>query len=77
MPQGYHYIRYGNSLIQVKWDDRPQKYWFVVLDVLACLFDNPHFYWQKIKEKISKRINYLRTNANNLKYTVEELKWFR
>ena len=27
--------------------------------------------------EISKRINYLRTNANNLKYTVEELKWFR
>ena len=68
---------YDNKTIRVRFDAEKGKYWFVVVDVLACLFDHPHFYWQKIKEKISKRINYLRTNVNNLKYTVEELKWFR
>lgn len=38
MLPGYTNIRFEGKDIQVKWDDRPQKYWFVVLDVLACLF---------------------------------------
>ncbi|MBR4625571.1 MAG: zinc ribbon domain-containing protein [Alphaproteobacteria bacterium] len=52
MLQGYHIIQFEGKEIQVKWDAKPKKYWFVVEDVLSYLFDNPKFYWQKIKEKI-------------------------
>lgn len=52
MLQGYHIIQFEGKEIQVKWDAKPKIYWFVVEDVLSYLFDNPKFYWQKIKEKI-------------------------
>lgn len=53
MPQGYTSIRFERKAIRVKWDDKPKKYWFIVVDVLSYLFDNPHNFWKQIKSAIA------------------------
>lgn len=79
MPIGYTTIRFEGRNIQVKWDVKAQKYWFVVVDVLSYLFDNPHFYWQKIKEQIindgkSKSDNYITCTYGQETIDIADLK---
>lgn len=56
MPQGYTAIRFEQKDIQVKWDVKAQKYWFVVVDVLSYLVNNPHVFWKQIKKTISTNL---------------------
>ncbi len=42
--------------IRRQWDEKKEKWWFSVSDVVTILSDSvdPHAYWRKLKERLKK-----------------------
>ena len=77
MLQGYTTIRFEQKDIRLKWDYNPQKYWFVVVDVLSYLVNNPHVFWKEVKKTISTNLEptsnyYISCTYNNESFDIAD-----
>ena len=56
--------------IRTIWDDKEEKWYFSIVDVVAVLTDseNPQTYWRVLKNRLKKEVNQTVTNCNALKY---------
>ena len=55
--------------IRTVWDDKEEKWYFYIVDVVAVLTDseNPQTYWRVLKNRLKKESNETVTNCNALK----------
>lgn len=55
--------------IRSVWDDKEEKWYFSIVDVIAALTDspNPQGYWRLLKLRLKKEKNETVTNCNGLK----------
>ena len=55
--------------IRTVWDDKEEKWYFSIVDVVAVLTDseNPQTYWRVLKNRVKKEGNQTVTNCNALK----------
>lgn len=55
--------------VRTVWDDKEEKWYFSVVDVVAVLTDsvNPNNYWKVLKNRLKKEGNESVTNCNQLK----------
>ena len=55
--------------IRTVWDDKEEKWYFSIVDVVAVLTDseNPQTYWRVLKKRLKKEGNQTVTNCNALK----------
>ena len=55
--------------IRAVWDDKEEKWYFSIVDVVAVLTDseNPQTYWRVLKNRLKKEGNQTVTNCNALK----------
>ena len=55
--------------IRTIWDDKEEKWYFSIVDVVAVLTDseNPQTYWRVLKNRLKKEGNQTVTNCNALK----------
>ena len=62
---------FGDRKIRSVWDDKAEKWYFAIVDVVAVLTDskNPAIYWRVLKNRLKKEGNETVTNCNGLKLT--------
>lgn len=55
--------------IRTHWDDKEEKWYFSIVDVVGVLTDspNPNNYWKVLKHMLIKEGSQLVTNCNKLK----------
>ena len=55
--------------VRTVWDDKEEKWYFSIVDVVAVLTDseNPQTYWRVLKNRLKKEGNETVTNCNALK----------
>ena len=62
---------FQDSKIRVKWDDKHEKWYFSIVDIIAVLTDNKfqsaRNYWKVLKHRLKKEGNESVTNCNQLK----------
>ena len=59
--------------IRTIWDDKEEKWYFSIVDVVGVLTDQPDIeharnYWKVLKHRLKKEGNETVTNCNALKY---------
>ena len=84
MPDGYWHvcIRYSKGVIMKNkiqlfeknnvrsiWDEKQEKWWWSIIDVIAILTDSvdPTAYWRKLKQRLIAEGNETVTNCHGLK----------
>ena len=60
---------FDDRKIRTVWDDKEEKWYFSIVDVVAVLTDseNPQTYWRVLKNRLKKEGNQTVTNCNALK----------
>lgn len=60
---------FGEKNIRTVWDDKEEKWYFSIVDVVGVLTDseNPQTYWRVLKNRLKKEGNQTVTNCNALK----------
>jgi len=60
---------FENKKIRTHWDDKQEKWYFSIVDVIAVLTesDNPQVYWRVLKKRLLAEGNQTVTNCNGLK----------
>ena len=60
---------FGERKIRTVWDDKAEKWYFPVVDVIAVLTDSidPHAYWRKLKQRLKEEGNQTVTSCHALK----------
>lgn len=60
---------FGERKIRTVWDDKAEKWYFSVVDVIAVLTDSidPHAYWRKLKQRLKEEGNQTVTSCHALK----------
>ena len=60
---------FNDSKIRTAWDDKAEKWYFSVVDVIGVLTDseNPTTYWRVLKTRLKKEGNETVTNCSGLK----------
>ena len=60
---------FGEKNIRTVWDDKEEKWYFSIVDVVEVLTDseNPQTYWRVLKNRLKKEGNQTVTNCNALK----------
>ena len=60
---------FDDRKIRTVWDDKEEKWYFSIVDVVAVLTDseNPQTYWRVLKNRLKKEGNETVTNCNALK----------
>lgn len=60
---------FGEKNIRTVWDDKEEKWYFSIVDVISVLTDseNPQTYWRVLKNRLKKEGNQTVTNCNALK----------
>ena len=55
--------------VRTVWDDKEEKWYFSIVDVVAVLTDseNPQTYWRVLKNRLKKEGNETVTNCHGLK----------
>ena len=74
-----HSIRlFENKKVRVQWDEKEEKWYFSIVDVIAVLTgsDNPNNYWKVLKFRIKKEGNESVTNCNQLKMQSSDGKFY-
>lgn len=77
---------FGERKIRTIWDDKAEKWYFSVVDVIAVLTDSidPHAYWRKLKQRLKEEGNQTVTSCHALKLmaadgkmrmTLQDLGW--
>ncbi len=56
------------------WDEKLEKWWFSVVDILAVLTESvdPTAYWRKLKERLKEEGNETVTNCHGLKMEAKD-----
>lgn len=71
MDQNSELKLFEDKKIRVKWDDRQEKWYFSVVDVISVLTDNDYQggrkYWKTLKMRLNKEGSELVTNCYQLK----------
>lgn len=68
---------FESKKIRSVWDDKDEKWYFSIVDVIAILTDQPHHqgarnYWKVLKSRLLKEGNETVTNCNRLKLEAED-----
>ena len=60
---------FGEDRIRAVWDEKLEKWFFSIVDVVAVLTDsvNPQTYWRVLKKRLKDEGNETVTNCNGLK----------
>jgi prophage antirepressor-like protein len=60
---------FEDKKVRAIWDDKAEKWYFAVVDVIAILTDskNPQTYWRVLKKRLADEGNQTVTNCNGLK----------
>jgi DNA-damage-inducible protein D len=63
--------------VRTHWDEKEEKWYFSVVDVISILTDQPHHqgarnYWKVLKSRLLKEGNETVTNCNRLKLVAED-----
>ena len=61
------------------WDDKAEKWYFSVVDVVAVLTGsaNPRNYWKVLKSRLKKEENQSVTNCNQLRLKAADGKFYK
>ena len=65
--------------IRTVWDDKEEKWYFSIVDVVAVLTDseNPQTYWRVLKTALKKEVNQTVTKCNALKLRAADGKSYK
>ena len=65
---------FESSKVRAVWDDKAEKWYFSVVDVVAALTNstNPATYWRVLKKRLKSEGNETVTNCNALKLTAAD-----
>ncbi len=60
---------FQDQKVRVEWDDKQEKWYFSIVDVVAVLTEsvNPQAYWRKLKQRLKAEGNETVTNCHGLK----------
>jgi hypothetical protein len=63
--------------VRTHWDEKAEKWYFSIVDVISILTDQPHHqgarnYWKVLKSRLLKEENETVTNCNRLKLVAED-----
>ncbi len=60
---------FQDQKVRVEWDDKQEKWYFSIVDVIAILTGsvNPQAYWRKLKQRLKAEGNETVTNCHGLK----------
>ena len=60
--------------VRAIWDERGEKWWFSVIDVVGVLTDspNPRKYWSVLKTRLKQEGNETATNCSRLKFRMPD-----
>lgn len=60
---------FNHQKIRSHWDEKEEKWYFSIVDVVGLLTDspNPNNYWKVLKHRLAKEGNQSVTNCNQLK----------
>ncbi len=64
--------------IRAKWDEKKERWFFSIIDVLAILTEseNPRKYWSVLKTRLKKEGSQLTTNCSQLKLLASDGKYY-
>ena len=70
-------IIFENSPIRRKWDEKTEKWYFSVIDIVAVLTEQKDYqkarkYWNKLKERLISEGNQTVTNCHQLKMVAQD-----
>jgi len=65
--------------VRVLWDDKQEKWYFSIVDIIAILTEspNPRKYWSVLKTRLSKEGSELTTNCSQLKMQSSDGKFYK
>ena len=65
---------FENKKVRSKWDEKKQKWFFSIIDVIAILTDNlrPRKYWNDLKKKLKDEGSQLSEKIGQLKMKAED-----
>ena len=69
---------FENNNIRTLWDDRQEKWYFSIIDIVGILAgsDNPRKYWSVLKTRLKAEGNQLATNCSQLKLQSSDGKFY-
>jgi len=69
---------FESKKIRSVWDEKKEKWFFSVIDVIEVLTDsqNPRKYWSVLKTRLKKEGSQLATNCNQLKLQSSDGKFY-
>ncbi|MBL7147759.1 MAG: hypothetical protein ISS82_02950 [Nanoarchaeota archaeon] len=71
MDKNYSIKLFENKKVRVEWDSDKEKWFFLIVDVIAVLadndFQNARNYWKVLKHRLKNEANETVTNCNQLK----------
>ena len=69
---------FENKKVRVEWNQKEEKWYFSIVDVIAVLTDspNPNNYWKVLKFRLKKEGNESVTNCNQLKMQSSDGKFY-
>jgi len=73
---------FENTQVRTIWDEKLEKYWFSILDVVSILTEQPDYektknYWKWLKNKLLKEGSELVSNTNQLKMQAKDGKFYK
>ena len=69
---------FQNKKIRTKWDDKEEKWYFSIVDIIAVLTEseNPRKYWSVFKTRLKQEGSQLATNCSQLKLQAADGKFY-
>lgn len=77
MKKDFQIVTFKNRKIRRLWDEKEEKWYFSVIDIIQTLVSQPDFqsarnYWKVLKNRLKKEGSEVVTNCNRLKMTAED-----
>ena len=65
---------FGEQSIRTHWDEKQEKWYFSIVDVVAILSESiaPQSYWRKLKQRLKTEGNETVTNCHGLKMLAKD-----
>ncbi len=75
-------VPFENKSIRRLWDEKREKWFFSIIDIVAILIDQPNFkksqsYWTTLKNRLKKEGNESVTNCDKLKMLSADGKYYK
>ena len=70
---------FQDQRVRVLWDDKQEKWYFSIVDIIAILTEspNPRKYWSVLKTRLRKEGSELTTNCSQLKMQSSDGKYYK